>query len=79
MYDYQLLEAVYFRGTDVSKMSGRVYYADRAQRIVVRFLGTIMQILALSRNEREWIFTSQYPRSAFREFLYVCEYKLRAL
>lgn len=34
MYDYQLHEAVYFRGTNVPKMSGRVYYADRTQRIV---------------------------------------------
>lgn len=38
-----------------------------------------MQIPALSQIERGEFLLSRYPRSAFREFLYVREYKLRAL
>lgn len=74
-----ILKAVYFRGTETfQKYQGEVYYTDRT-RMIVNFLGIIMQILAWFQIEQSGFLRRGYPRSAFREFLYVCEYKLRAL
>lgn len=79
VYDYQILEAVHFRSTDVSRMSKRVYYADRTLGMV-NFFETIMQILALSRIEREWIFTTLGTLAPLStSFFTFAKYKLRAL
>lgn len=65
VYDYQILEAVYFRSTDVSRMSKRVYYADRTLGNGKFLRNYYANPCFVSDRTGIDFYHSRYPRSAF--------------